>query len=493
MTGMTPPFLPSSPGGPTLPAALRELADAAEQGKVADLPDASVVELVLACAATSGRLDALLTQAVGVLDARTIWRGEGARSCAGWLSVRTELPRARAGGITAAARDLRACPVVEAGSLDGRIGTAKVRLLLEARDVYPDLFSEWEQRLVDWIEPLTVAQAAKVTAEWAVRAEATREADDAERAGDDPDRSPEPDASAANKVHLSQTLGGRYALDGDYDAVTGSSVHGRIAAWIDRQFGLGVYRADDGMTLSQRQAAALDALTERGALPGQTKHGDPRPSVSVRIDSRTLDGQPVTDLDDLMSRCCSLEDGTPIAREAAERLLCTARVAAMVVRITQDGAIETLGITDLLRDATRKQRRALRNRDGGCAFTGCSAPPDWCEAHHLVTWEDLGPTLLDNLVLLCKHHHHLVHEGGWHLWRSALDGTLHLTKPDGTPVPVTRHGHLIGPDAPVSHEPPPPRPARPRFETRRERRQRDHERQQRPRREHEHPPDPPPG
>ena len=493
MAVMTPPFHPSSPAGLTLPAALRQLADLAEQGDPADLPDASVAELVLAAASASGRVDALLTRATGVLDAKTVWRGDGARSCGGWLSVRTELSRARAGGIAGSARDLRACPYVEAASLAGRIGTAKVRLLLDARDVYPDLFAQWEQRLVGWIEPLTVAQAAKATADWAVRAEATREADERDAAGDDPDGAPEPDPSLANKLHLSSSLEGRWALDGDYDPVTGAELHGAVQAWIDRQFDQGTYRNDDGLTLSQRRAAALAALALRGALPGQTKHGDPRPSVAIRIDSRTLDGEPVTDLDDLRTRCCSLEDATPIPRASAERLLCTARVQAMVVRIAQDGAIETLGITDLLRGANRKQRRALRNRDGGCAFTGCTAPPDWCEAHHLIHWEDDGPTLIDNLVLLCRHHHHLVHEGGWHLWRSRLDGDLHLAKPDGTPVPTTRHGHLIDPHAPVSDEPPPPRPARPRFETRRERHQREHQRQQRQRGEAQgRPPDPPP-
>jgi hypothetical protein len=30
-------------------------------------------------------------------------------------------------------------------------------------------------------------------------------------------------------------------------------------------------------------------------------------------------------------------------------------------------------------------------------------------------WADGGPTTLDNLILLCRRHHRLVHEEGWTL------------------------------------------------------------------------------
>ncbi len=51
----------------------------------------------------------------------------------------------------------------------------------------------------------------------------------------------------------------------------------------------------------------------------------------------------------------------------------------------------------------------------GCAFPGCDRPPAWTEAHHLQHWIDGGPTDLTNLVLLCVHHHHVLHEGDWQI------------------------------------------------------------------------------
>ncbi|RRQ28697.1 HNH endonuclease [Rhodococcus sp. Eu-32] len=65
------------------------------------------------------------------------------------------------------------------------------------------------------------------------------------------------------------------------------------------------------------------------------------------------------------------------------------------------------------RTASRKQRRALVARDHGCAFPGCTQPPAWTQAHHIQHWIDGGPTVLDNLVLLCGYHHRMLHHSDW--------------------------------------------------------------------------------
>ncbi|HEX5018646.1 MAG TPA: HNH endonuclease signature motif containing protein [Actinomycetes bacterium] len=62
-------------------------------------------------------------------------------------------------------------------------------------------------------------------------------------------------------------------------------------------------------------------------------------------------------------------------------------------------------------------------------------------------WAAGGPTDLTNGLLLCRHHHRQVHEGGWTIHAITPDqgahGTLHFTSPTGThfPSPVpTAHG-----------------------------------------------------
>jgi hypothetical protein len=49
-------------------------------------------------------------------------------------------------------------------------------------------------------------------------------------------------------------------------------------------------------------------------------------------------------------------------------------------------------------------------------------------------WAQGGPTTLGNLVLLCRRHHHAVHEEGYRVFRGP-DGTLDFRRPDGRPLP----------------------------------------------------------
>ena len=73
-------------------------------------------------------------------------------------------------------------------------------------------------------------------------------------------------------------------------------------------------------------------------------------------------------------------------------------------------------------------RRALTARDTQCQFPGCVAQR--CDAHHLVHWADGGATAIDNLVLLCRRHHRLVHEGGYTLRRDS-EGATTFIRPNG--------------------------------------------------------------
>ena len=57
-------------------------------------------------------------------------------------------------------------------------------------------------------------------------------------------------------------------------------------------------------------------------------------------------------------------------------------------------------------------QRALRSRDRGCRFPGCTHDR-FIDAHHIKHWVNGGKISLDNLVLLCRRHHRLVHEGSF--------------------------------------------------------------------------------
>src|SRR5689334_10988484 len=59
------------------------------------------------------------------------------------------------------------------------------------------------------------------------------------------------------------------------------------------------------------------------------------------------------------------------------------------------------------------QRDALIARDKGCAFPNYHMPARWADAHHIHHSLDGGNTDLDNLVLLRRRHHRLIHHSEW--------------------------------------------------------------------------------
>jgi hypothetical protein len=89
---------------------------------------------------------------------------------------------------------------------------------------------------------------------------------------------------------------------------------------------------------------------------------------------------------------------------------------------------EPLDVGRLRRLVPRPIRHALYLRDRGCAFPGCHRPARHCQGHHIRHWADGGPTELGNLVLMCAHHHRLLHRSGWEV-RIATDGLPEFLPP----------------------------------------------------------------
>src|SRR5690606_3922611 len=95
----------------------------------------------------------------------------------------------------------------------------------------------------------------------------------------------------------------------------------------------------------------------------------------------------------------------------ARLLACEAMVIPSVFDYAAGEAIE-------LGRAKRLPNHALRRKleleqPGGCAWSGCRAPIQWTEAHHITHWVDGGATVAENLILLCRFHHGRIHTPGW--------------------------------------------------------------------------------
>lgn len=181
-------------------------------------------------------------------------------------------------------------------------------------------------------------------------------------------------------------------------------------------------------TPSQRHADALVAIAEdslaRERLDGESSShntGD-RYVVTVHVNEDTLSSG--------REGRCELGAGPALAVETARRVACDAGI----VRIEENGEGNTLNVGRKTRAIPPAMRRALSNRDKGCRFPGCTRTR-FTDGHHIRHWADGGETCLDNLVLLCRHHHRLVHEGCFNVHVDGA-GQLRFTTPAGAVLPA---------------------------------------------------------
>lgn len=175
-------------------------------------------------------------------------------------------------------------------------------------------------------------------------------------------------------------------------------------------------RLDERPSFAQRQGWAFAHLCEllpTDELPQTQNVG---PLLTVTLDAETL-------RDTLAA--ATLSTGERLSAGQARRLACQHRLLPAVF----DGDSVPLDVGRGKRLFTVHQRRALAQRDRGCVFPGCDRPPGWCVAHHArERWADGGTTDLADGVLLCPHHHRVLHADGWKV-RFADDGMPELIPP----------------------------------------------------------------
>ncbi len=110
---------------------------------------------------------------------------------------------------------------------------------------------------------------------------------------------------------------------------------------------------------------------------------------------------------------CSIDNQRFISTAAARRLSCDASLTI----VTEDDSGSVLNIGRRTRIIPRAMAHALRIRDGGCRFPGCTCAQRYTDAHHVRHWAEGGETRIDNLITLCRFHHGLLHRGEYRIHR----------------------------------------------------------------------------
>ena len=163
----------------------------------------------------------------------------------------------------------------------------------------------------------------------------------------------------------------------------------------------------------------VDIAARTSALPGR------RADVRVLVTQADLDRR--TGVGHLEGQSAA------VSLETVERHACDGGLVPIL--FDDDGQALNLGRSQRLHNS--RQRTAIAVRDGGCLAPDCDRPPSWCEVHHIHEFSKGGATDLADGVLLCRHHHMLVHNNHWRVDRR--DGQYWLVPPpevDAQQVPI---------------------------------------------------------
>jgi len=357
-------------------------------------------EALLAADRERSRAEARELALLAEFDARDEYKADGAVSAALWLARHGDLTRSAAGSMASDARKLRRHP--ESMAACSEIGTAKVREFI--RRVHSRIeaaYAEDETSLLSTMRRFSVDDTIVFAKRWA----AMIDQDGAE---------PPENTPSLTMGRTGDALHGSFSLYGEDAAFLASALTNES----DR-----IWRCEgeEHLPAPQRNAQALMDLLRKAVGASDITTDPAKPTVVVHMALDQLEGRAGYEMATVDPY------GTLIPADSIGRLLCDAKVH----RILSDpnGIVLDFGYSE--RIVKGYQRLAVIARDRHCTFPGCDRPPAMCHAHHIVPWDDDGPTDMANLALLCHLHHHAVHKRGFGCQRLP-DGTLEFTRPDGT-------------------------------------------------------------
>ncbi|MEV7039678.1 DUF222 domain-containing protein [Amycolatopsis sp. NPDC051061] len=349
------------------------------------------------------------------IESRGVMELFGYRSVARLFEHLADVPKAAAESVTKRARALApgrnldgtpvsaVAPATGAAASEGRLSTPMIDTIVDAlTQIPPEHREEAEQHLLTFADDAGHKQVAALGA----RILAHLDPD-----GQEPDTT-EP-ATPSRELSLRRKRTGVWELNGRFDDETGSRASALLDALAERR------TSDEGPDLRSPQERYGDAFSDAIDLalnsPDLPMQAGERAHLMVAVS--------LEDLKSGVGRAVLGDTGTMSAAEA--------RIHAcdcMLIPTVLGGKSEPLDLGRQRRLVPPGIRRALYLRDRGCAFPGCHRPPRHCQGHHVRHWADGGPTELGNMVLMCAHHHRLLHRSGWQV-RIAADGLPEFLPP----------------------------------------------------------------
>ncbi len=376
-------------------------AGALSNAELARMNDTGLLAELAQTARAKEALSGREAQLGGEIARREAFRALGATSLESYLCGHLGRSGASARALGHVAQRLFDLPALQEALSSGELSFDQVRCVVDV--ARPESDAEWVARA----KGLCVRDLAELVR----RARAEEEADDDQGgpdggAGspgpDDAAGSPQPDDAAGSPgpgrrdgperptLRCNDTTMTMTAQLPVADYVELKGILEAMAATIGRESELGH---------DERMGLALLSLARRG--PGQGVGGAPGRVLVAHVGLVAL-------LEHHRRLRAELERAGLISAEVLERLACDADV--IVALDDEDG--HTMYEGRAQRFPSDTQRRELWRRDRHCRFPGCSHAT-YTNVHHIEAWTPSGRTDLDNLVTLCRHHHHEIHSKRW--------------------------------------------------------------------------------
>jgi hypothetical protein len=430
-------YEPAPAVGPSAPSSLQQQTDTDRLGD-------AIAELAAQIDAATHQLLVMLRE----FDERNGW--SGFRTCAHWLHWRTGISLGAAREKLRVAHALAGLPLLSDAMRRGTLSYSKARALTRIAT------RENEHELLELAMHGTAAHMERVSRAWQ-RLDRLEEAQDEAR------------RHQLRSLSLHVDVDGSYVLRGRLDPEVGAVLQRALEiACAELYSSTDAARPDwaqqqaDAIGLLAEQALAAFGAAEpaargrllKGAPPAPGNHpSQTSPSAPGRLPARVVPPvsggranrlQVVLHVDAAALRSDSpdagmaeLESGARVSAETSRRLACDASLVVM----HEDGRGTIIDVGRRRRTVPPSLRRLLERRDGGCRFPGCDRRH--CDAHHVRHWADGGATSRENLMLLCRFHHRLVHEGGYRVEPSHDGGFIFRAKagwivPEVPPAPRLR-------------------------------------------------------
>ena len=407
-------------------AAMRDAADALATLDPAELAEGSLGDAMLDLLCVRRQIDGSLAMLGGRFSHSSEWAADGSRSAQDWVRGKTSEGFGSVRAVMATAHDLVTFPEVGEALRRGDLGVKHVQVLAGVAADYPRLLAHLQAAQTEIVELAIVSeppQFRRYLTALCLRLDPMAAAEDRKR------------RDREFYFRASVLMDGQVRVDGMLPADVGGLLVAALESArrdctddaVSDAFGRPITGPQpvDFRAVGQRNVEALHRILSIAANVdgGLSSVAGQRPSVSVTIPLETLTAEPGESV-----VCGWLErfgvPSQPISTDTARRLACDSALRPLVV--DSQGQLVVFGSAS--RVIAPSMRALVVRRDRHCRFSGCRARID--EIHHVIFFSHGGPTRSDNLLGLCWHHHHLVHEGGWQLVGDA-NADIHGTGPDG--------------------------------------------------------------